>query len=164
MKEKKLKRILEIIPGALSWSILITLFGLAIFRPFIAAIVIIVLLLYWVCRLLYMSVLLVMAHHRVLTQKHIAWLARCKEAKSDLRLDDILHVVLYTVYKEPKEVLEDSLRSLEGIDYPKDKMIVVLAGEERDPSSFDKLEYLKEKFKVHFKDILVTIHPKGVEG
>jgi len=164
MKEKTLKRTLEIIPGALSWSIIIALLGFAIFKPLITAVVILVLLLYWVCRLFYMSILLIMAHHRVVTKKNLPWLKMCKEVNSNLNFENILHVVLYTIYKEPKEVLEDSLKSLQEVDYPKDKIIVVLAGEERDPWSFGKLSYLKEKFKSHFKDVIVTSHPKDVAG
>jgi len=164
MKEKKIKRILEIIPGALSWLTILSLLGLFLFKPLIAAVVIIVLLLYWACRLFYMSALLILAHHRVVTQKNTDWLAMCKTANSGLDFNNILHIVLYTIYKEPREVLEDSLKSLKELNYPLDKIIVVLAGEERAVDSVEKLEDLKGQFKKYFKDIILTIHPQGVEG
>jgi cellulose synthase/poly-beta-1,6-N-acetylglucosamine synthase-like glycosyltransferase len=159
-----MKRLLEIIPGFLSWSILIFFIVLFLTMPLSAAVVIIIFLLYWVFRLLYMSILLVLAHHRVSTKRNLDWLATCTTFKSDLKFEDIIHVVLYTIYKEPKEVLEDSLDALKESLYPKDKVIVVLAGEERDKSALEKLNFLNEKYKGHFRDIFITIHPKDTEG
>ena len=163
MRDMKLKRFLEIIPGALSWSILCFFVLLFIFHPFIAAVVMIVFLLYWVCRFFYMSLLLILSHHRVATKKNIDWLAKCGEVKSDLKFDDVLHVVLYTIYKEPDAVLKESLKALEASAYPLDHVIVVLAGEERARGQ-ERLARLKEQFKNSFKDILVTIHPDGIPG
>jgi hypothetical protein len=40
----------------------------------------------------------------------------------------------------------------------------VLAGEQREAGSSDKLARIKENFKQYFKEILITIHPKDIEG
>ena len=159
-----LKRCLEIIPGALSWLILLFFITLFIFKPLAAAVAMIIFLLYWSLRFFYMTVLLVLAHHRVATQKNIDWLDRCEKADSDLKFKDIVHVVLYTIYKEPQKVLEDSLTALKESHYPQDKIILVLAGEQREENSYERLCGLKEKFKANFSDILVTVHPKNIEG
>ena len=160
----KLKRLLEIIPGALSWFIILFLFVLFMIKPLAAAIVMIVYLLYWVCRLLYMSILMVMAHQRVLSKRNVDWLGKCRDIKDGLKLEDVLHVVLYTTYKEPKEVLQGSLNSLKEVDFPEKQIIVVLAGEAREAHSDLKLDALKKQYQEYFKDILVTIHPDNVEG
>ena len=159
-----MKRLLEIIPGFISWSILILLVALFILKPLAAIVVIILFLVYWVMRLFYMSILLIMAHHRMMSKKNFKWLPLCQTTKSDLDFEKILHVVLYTAYKEPPQVLRESLHALAEIDYPKDKVLVVLAGEEREENSREKLEGIKDLFKGHFHDILVTIHPKNIEG
>ena len=159
-----MKRFLEIVPGFISWGIIIFFVVLFIFRPFLAAVAMIVYLLYWVCRLLYMSILLIMAHQRVLSKRNINWLDMCKEVRSDIKFEDMAHVVLYATYKEPLEVLEESLNSLKEINYPKKQIIVVLAGEEREAGSSDKLGRISEEFRSYFKDILVTIHPKDIKG
>jgi hypothetical protein len=159
-----MKRFLEVIPGFCSWLILISFIGLFILRPVVAAVLMIVFLLYWVCRLLYISILLVMAHHRVLTKSNKEWLKMCEAAKSDLNFKEITHLVLYAIYKESQKILEDSLDSLKESQYPKDKIIVVLAGEERATGSFERLQALKEKYKDSFRDILITIHPNKIEG
>ncbi|MBF0493988.1 MAG: glycosyltransferase family 2 protein [Candidatus Omnitrophica bacterium] len=164
MEKERIKRILEIIPGTLSWSIIFGFLGLLVFKPLVSAIVLIVYLMFWTCRLLYMSTLLVMAHHRMMTKKNMVWLSLCKGVASDKKFEDIVHVVLYTVYKEPGELIEESLASLGKINYPKDKVIVVLAGEERDPYSRSKLEKAGEKIKGTFRDVIITTHPKDIEG
>ncbi len=164
MKKENLKRLLEIIPGALSWLILFFFVVFFFLRPLVTAVITIIFLLYWVCRLLYMSALMVLAHHRVMTKKNLDWLAMSQKVESDLNFNDIVHVVLYTIYKEPQQVLEDSLSALKESLYPKEKIIVVLAGEERASKAPELLAALKEKYRAYFKDILVTIHPKDVVG
>lgn len=159
-----MKRFLEVVPGLISWSILISLVGLVLARPLFAAVLIIVFLLYWVTRLLYMSILLILGHHRVTTKRNLDWLAACREIRSDLKFEDIAHVVLYTIYKEPKEVLVGSLDALKDSHYSKDRIIVVLAGEERDPESSVRLGALKDAYQPLFKDVIVTIHPKDTQG
>lgn len=164
MKKTKIKRILEIIPAFISWFILLSLVALIFFAPLWAAIILIIYLLYWFFRLLYMSILLILAHHRMLSQKNINWLKLLKLLKTDKTINDIWHVVLYTIYKEPEEVIRDSLLSLQRSDYPLTKIIVVLAGEERQEHIAELLKRIKMDFEGIFKDIIITIHPKDLPG
>ena len=164
MKERNIKRILEIIPGVLSWSIIFSLLIIFLFAPLTASVIIIIYLLYWVCRLLYSSILLMMAHHRIQSKKKSDWLALSKQAAGSMHFNDVIHVVLYTTYKEPVEVLHDSLTALTQINYPKDKVIVVLAGEAREEGALRKLEGLKQEYASGFREVLITIHPADVEG
>jgi len=100
----------------------------------------------------------------MLSNRNIDWFKLCEGVKSDKKLEDIIHVVLYTIYKEPVSVLEYSLNSLNKIKFPKDKVILVLAGEGREPGSFEKLEGLRKKFGSPYRNAFVTIHPANIEG
>ena len=111
-----------------------------------------------------MSLLLIMAHHRVASSRNDDWLSRCHDIKTDFNFDAIIHVVLYTIYKEPKQVIEDSLNSLKGISYPPDRIIIVLAGEERAVGSYERLKEFQARYRPFFHDVIVTIHPKNVPG
>lgn len=164
MKEEQIKQILRVIPASLSWFMLLFLFALFILKPILVAIILIVYLIYWLCRLLYMSSLLVMAHFRMASRKNINWLELCRNLKSDKKFEDIIHIVLYTVYKEPEQLVGESLNCLRGVDYPQDKIIVALAGEERENGSFAKLKNVSEKFKGYFREIIITIHPRDIVG
>ncbi len=70
------QRVWEIIPGAISWSILISLTLASIIWPFAAAIVIIAFYLYWLLRLLYMTLFLVLSYLRLDIEKKTDWIAR----------------------------------------------------------------------------------------
>jgi len=164
MNEKKIKRILEIIPGSLSWFMIFFLIALFVFKPLSAIVLIIIYLLYWVTRLLYSSILLLMSHQRMRSKRNNDWLSMCKEAKSDLKFENIIHIVLYTIYKEPQDLIAGSINFLKDTDYPADKIIVVLAGEERAKGSFDNLRAIADKFKGVFLDTIITIHPEGMPG
>lgn len=164
MKKNRIKLILEAVPGSISWFILLFISALFIFKPIALAIILIVYLIYWLCRLLYMSALLAMAHQRMASRKNVNWLGLCKNIDSDKKLEDVVHIVLYTIYKEPQQVIEDSLSVLKKVNYPKDKIIVVLAGEEREGNSSVNLQKAKGKFIQYFRDIIITIHPRDIEG
>jgi len=152
------------LPAAISWSIIFSFVFLIGIAPLWAAIALIVYLMYWFFRLLYMSLLLILAHHRMLSKKNTNWLNLCKKANTDKRFEDIWHIVLYTIYKEPPGVIRDSLSSLKKVDYPSDRLIVVLAGEEREEGVLEKLKGIQKEFIEYFKDILITIHPKDLPG
>ncbi|MFA5356071.1 MAG: glycosyltransferase family 2 protein [Candidatus Omnitrophota bacterium] len=164
MRQDQIERFLEAVPGSISWFILILISALFIFKPIAVAIVLIAYLIYWLCRLLYMSTLLALAHRRVSSAKNTDWLALCRNTASDKKFEDIIHIVLYTVYKEPYEVIRGSLEALAKVNYPRDKIIVALAGEGRDAGSSAKLGKAKEEFIKYFRDIVITIHPAGAAG
>ena len=56
--DKKLQRFLEILPGGVSWLILIIMTLLAFIKPLAAAVIIIAFYLYWFFRLLYLTIFL----------------------------------------------------------------------------------------------------------
>ncbi|MBU0469768.1 MAG: glycosyltransferase family 2 protein [Candidatus Omnitrophica bacterium] len=164
MNEIKIKRILEAVPGLISWAILLCLLVLFIMAPLFAVLTLIVYLMYWVCRLSYMTALLLAAHFRMHSRRNYQWIDMCKKVKTDLCFNDVLHVVLYPTYKESKELIETSLDSLRKSNYPKDKVLVVLAGEERDVDAKEMLNGLKKHYLPFFNNIIVTIHPDNIEG
>jgi hypothetical protein len=164
MTRKQIKRTLEILPGVVSWTIILSLVGLLLFKPIIAAIIVIVYLIFWTTRLLYMSTLLVMAHHRMLSKRSFDWLKMCDELEHGGKAKDIVHLVLYTVYKEPFEVIDSSVNALKDVDYDKNKIIVVLAGEERARDTHEKLYAIKERYGEYFKEMLIIVHPKDIPG
>lgn len=77
----------------------------------------------------------------------------------------VIHAVIYAIYKESYEVVEASVRSCLESNYPKDKMILVLAVEERAGESAQAVvRKIKDNFVSQFKDIIISTHPDGIEG
>jgi len=78
---------------------------------------------------------------------------------------EIYHALIFPVYKEPRSVLNATIKSLIDSTYPNKKIIVVLAMEERaGPEQVVMAEKVKRDYKEVFKKILITIHPDGIEG
>lgn len=79
--------------------------------------------------------------------------------------NEIVHAIFLAVYKEPAEVLIPSIDSVKNSNYPSDKVIIVMAMEERAGEEPIKMaQKLKEKYKGVFKDFLIYIHPDGIAG
>jgi len=72
--QRALERILEIVPGAISWTIIIGLTVLSFIRPLFVAAVMVAFVLYWVLRLLYLNLFLVMSYFRLSIEKQTDWM------------------------------------------------------------------------------------------
>lgn len=84
-------------------------------------------------------------------------LGKFKQTKS------LYHVVLMATYKEDLEILDSSIKALSQVDYPLDKIIFVLATEERDKERAEtNSKILKEKYGEMFGEFRVIMHPKDL--
>ncbi len=83
-RERVLERTLEIVPGATSWAILLGMALLAFRDPLLAAILIIAFELYWLLRLLYMTLFLVLSYVRLSLERDTDWMARLKDIEAML--------------------------------------------------------------------------------
>ncbi|MFH1198767.1 MAG: glycosyltransferase family 2 protein [Candidatus Omnitrophota bacterium] len=164
MKKTRNKRVWEIIPGALSWGVITGLIILAIFRPVACAIFILIFDFYWIIRTLYLTTLLVMAHRKLYRQKYRDWLSECENLKPADNWQKLRQLIIFPVYKEGPEILRASLKALFDSHYSKDKMIVVVAFEERNPFSKDNAKILEAEFGKSFFAYLSTFHPENIAG
>lgn len=93
----------------------------------------------------------------------IDWLEKIKKLKN---WQDIYHLIVLPMYKEEINVVRSSLQSL-LIDssYPKNKMIVVLAVEERGGEEAKKVaKEIEKEFAKKFFQFLITTHPEDIPG
>src|SRR5208283_1815854 len=75
-RQAKLQRILEILPGACSWSVLLGLIFLSIFFPVSAAILIVAFYLSWIMRLSYSTIFLVLSTLHLNIEEKTDWIGR----------------------------------------------------------------------------------------
>ena len=61
-----------------------------------------------------------------------------KKVKSQKNWKDIYHIIILPTYKESEGIIEETVRSIIKSDYPKEKMIVVLAVEQRAGEIFEE--------------------------
>lgn len=149
-------RILEIIPGFSAWLTLLGMVLASWLWPFAAAIFIILFDLYWLVKTVYMSFHLRGNWHRMRHNLKIDW----KERMEKLNWGHVWQIVILPFYKEPFEVSDGLLGSIARTNWPKDRMIVVLAREGRvGEDARETSRKLVEKYKNIFPHILETEHP-----
>ncbi|PIS05514.1 MAG: hypothetical protein COT81_00675 [Candidatus Buchananbacteria bacterium CG10_big_fil_rev_8_21_14_0_10_42_9] len=157
-------KVLEIIPGFLVWATFIAVFSMSLYRPLWAIYFIIIFDVYWVIRIIYLLIFMLTSWNRyVKNQQHNYW-QRLQDFK-DKDYRDYFHVVFLPTYKEPASVVEASIQSIVDCYYDKSKMMLVLAGEERDIERFSQISQdMRQKFEHQFHDFVITIHPKDLPG
>ena len=160
-KDRRLYRLLEILPGLASWATLIGVVLASIYAPFFAAYFIITFAIYWVLKTAFLSYHL--RHNWKRLRHHISldWAGLIER----FQYQHLYHVIVLPFYKEPVEVIDASLTALANCKYDKSKLIVVLAAEESGGEETKKnAAAMKEKWQDHFGTILVSMHPQGVPG
>lgn len=81
------------------------------------------------------------------------------------RLEEFYHLVLVPFVDESFDVLDSSIGSISQSNYPKDRMILLLAAEERaGRAAIDLAEKIKAKYQSHFYKIFISVHPDGLPG
>jgi cellulose synthase/poly-beta-1,6-N-acetylglucosamine synthase-like glycosyltransferase len=168
-REHRLERLFEIVPGAASWATLLGMLLLALWRPFAAAVLIIAFDLYWLLRLLYMTVFLVLSYVRLSREEGTDWMAKTqaldrqpgpRPLSSELR-----HLIIIPIANESRAVYEPGLQGLLAQPFPPRQILVVLAVEARSPAEVKaEAESVQQRYRGQFLDLLVVIHPDGLPG
>jgi hypothetical protein len=158
-----MKRLLEILPGFLSWFTIFFIFFISFKKPVAAAIFIILFDIYWLLKLIYLYLHLRITFVEMKKNLKINWFDELK--KTNQNWGKLYHLVIFPMYKESYDVVRESFLSLLNTNYPKDKFIVVLAQEEHagDEAKITGLK-IKEEFGNKFFKFLITYHPYGLEG
>ena len=88
-----------------------------------------------------------------------------KELKKQQNWKDIYHVIVLPTYKEGKKVIEESLDSLALSNYPKEKIIIILAVEHRAGADAEKMaRVVAQKYSDGFLKFVVSVHPDNIAG
>ncbi|OGZ63283.1 MAG: hypothetical protein A3C58_00175 [Candidatus Staskawiczbacteria bacterium RIFCSPHIGHO2_02_FULL_34_10] len=171
-KERILYRLLEMIPGVMSIG---TLIGVLIFSwalPSWVAIFIICFCFYYLFRIFYFSLHQIIGYFKVKRHMKTDWLKKLKKLKdfssfSSFRFDwkEVYHLVILPHYKEGYNIIKESLESILYSDYPKEKLIIVLAIEERAGDKFKELaKKIEQQYSSKFFKFLTVVHPDNIEG
>lgn len=156
------KRLYEMIPGILLLATFVGSLTLSFIRPLWVIYFVIAFDLYWLMRVLHFIFYVSLSFSKYKKVIKIDWLEKVKTLP---KWERIYHIIYLPTAGEPVEVLRSTFQSLAKSNYPKDRMIVVLGGEERLGNDFPlKAEQIVKEFGSLFYKLLVTIHPDGREG
>jgi len=161
LTEAQQYRVLEIIPGFLVWATFILAISISFLKPLWAIYFIIIFDLYWLTRVLYLSVYLAISWKKYKECISVDWFSVLQKEKP--QWTGYTHLIFLPTYKEPWTVIDKTFSSLTGCHFNLKNIIVILAGEERDKENFLKVaENVKNKYQSIFKDLIITLHPKNL--
>lgn len=159
--DRRFYRFLEIIPGVAAWATLIGIVLASIYAPFFAAYFIIAFSIYWVLKTIFLSYHVRYNWRRLKHSMELDWAQLIQR----FEYDRFYHLIILPFYKEPREVLEGALKGLCECEYDPQRLIVVLAAEERaGPEAEALARELEEQYASTFGHFLVTVHPDDIPG
>jgi len=158
-RERRLYRAFEILPGFLSWFSILGLIFLSWVAPIWAAFFIITFDIYWLVKTAYLSVHLRSSWKRMKHNMALNWEKRME----NIKYDDIWQLVILPFYKEDFDVISKTIEALLESKWNKEKMIIVLAREERaGDNARNTSEEIFKKYSESFGEFIITSHPKDL--
>src|SRR3989344_4739229 len=159
--DRVIYRMLEILPGFLSWGTIILVVVLSIYQPIVAAYFIIAFDLYWFLKTVYLSLHLRHNWKRLKYNLAADWSAML----GNLKYEHILHLVLLPTHKEGIEVIQQTVNGILETNYDKKKIALVLALEEKAGSeALEIAKTIQSEYADRFGYFLTTVHPGDVPG
>lgn len=159
----KTHRFLEILPGFVSWSLILFPFWGSFIVPELVAFYVIAFAVYWVYRSFSLAILAILAHFKIQASKKFDWVADLKRRFPET-WNSIHHIIVIPTYKEPLTTLERTLDALSQQTYPLKNLHIMLSFEEREgEAGREKAKEIKEKYKKTFGNLWATFHP-DIEG
>lgn len=184
-------RLFEILPGALTWTILSLPLVLSLINSVLAASFIVAYLVLWFIRALALNIRSLQGHRQMNQHRKVDWqvlnrdleelavrapnapkwhahnLARVKQSMEHNRLkpSDIYHAAFVAFFNEPIEILEPTIKSILASDYDMKKVILVLAYEARAGQPSEELaKTLIKKYGSKFYYAVAIKHPHNILG
>jgi cellulose synthase/poly-beta-1,6-N-acetylglucosamine synthase-like glycosyltransferase len=152
----KAMRLLEIIPPLIAISIISLPFIGSVFFPVVVSYFIIFFDVFWLYKSFSLAFYAYAGTRKVHQAEKEDWLAKAKEFPN---FDKINHIIVIPNYKEKKEKLEETLKTMQLQTFPHDRLYIVLAMEKREEEAMEKAVALQKEFNHIFKNILYTVHP-----
>lgn len=156
-KKWLLQRLLEILPGFVSWNLILFPYWGIILIPNVVAYFILAYNVYWFYQSLQIAVSATISHLRIQSSIIYDWMGDIKEFPDWKKVH---HVILITTYKEPLHILERTLKAIADQTFETKQISVVLATEEKENEADrnKKTKALKTKFANKFANLFVTTH------
>ncbi len=179
-------RFFEMIPGLLSWTILILPFLLSWLNPTLCVLLIIAYLLLWFVKSAGLTVRSIQGYRVIQEQmkfpwphmlqelrdlkaeqpdKHVpAWhyenVRRLQERPPAVAPDEMVHAIIIAAYNETRDVLEPTVQSVLQSEYDMKKVILVFAYEGRDGAQSEQaVKELVAEYGAQFKKTMAFKHP-----
>ena len=156
--EGKIERLLEILPGALTWLAITSPLWLSFAFPYAVAYILILADAYWLFNSWKISVLVLVGYKRYKRAISTNWIERLKKDFSG-NWEDYSQLIVLPTYKESLEVLVPAFEAVVASDYPKKKIFLAVGFEAwADQEQVKEVIKLLDKYKSKIGGVFTTIH------
>lgn len=156
-------RVYEILPGLSIWLSLILCVVLGFFKPLWMIYVVVVFDVYWVLRVLYFSLYIIISWNRFRVAVKTNWLEKLQTTFPAWQ--EKINVVFLPLYNEEYGVIKATLEALLKSSYPADKLYLVISGEARKNEHWESLQVeIRRDFSSRFGGLILNTHPEGLSG
>ncbi|HPS40410.1 MAG TPA: hypothetical protein PLQ50_00175 [Candidatus Woesebacteria bacterium] len=153
------KRALEILPGFVSWSLILFPVWGSFVVPQLVAYYVIIFAVYWLYRSLNVAFFATISYLKIRTFSKYDYLPELKKNFAK-KYKKIHHIVIIPTYQEPLSTLERTLRGLSKQTFPRENIHIMLSFEEREGAIIDqKAQVLQKKFGKQFGHLWICKHP-----
>ena len=155
-------RLYEILPGLSIWLTLILSVVLSFVRPLWMIYFIILFDVYWVLKVINFVFYLSLSWNRFRQARKIDWEDKMRHEL--VNWENKHHVVFLTLYNETWDVVKSAIQSVCEATYEKDKLVIVIAGEERKKENYENILFnVQKEFGNCFGDVVGVMHPSNLE-
>lgn len=153
---ERTRRILELLIPLSSWVLITMPLWLSFWHPALVAYLIITFDIYWFYKSFTLAYHAVKSYLILTAHTKVPWIDLASQLPD---FEKLYHIIIIPEYSEPVHILERTLKNLSNQEYPKSKIIVVLAQEAKDPNADDKAQTLTKTFSSQFGKFFRTVHP-----
>ncbi|MCL5090419.1 MAG: glycosyltransferase family 2 protein, partial [Patescibacteria group bacterium] len=149
------QRLLEILPGFVSWNLILFPVWGAFVSPMAVAYFVLLFDIFWFYKSITFAFFAIIAHLRIEASQKMDWLG---ELKFFPDWKKVHHFVIICTYKEPLYILERTLQSLLDQTMPKGQISIIIGFESREQGWQEKAEAIKKMFGNKFAHLLISEH------
>jgi len=156
-----LGRLLEMVPGTISWAILILPLWLSFSYPWLVAYFVLSFDFYWLCRALWFSGAVIVAYRRIRRVLAVDWTDRLAllDDPAAPPADELIHLALIPTYTEPLEKLRLTVRALADAAWPPERKICAIITRETDEGGIANVKALQAEFAGDFAEFIHILDP-----
>ena len=166
-----LQRVLEMVPGLISWAIILGPIWLSFSYPWLVAYFVLSFDFYMLCRSLWLGVTVIVGYRRVRRVISTDWLSllegraaapgtdRTGSGNAAPRWEDYTQLALIPTYTEPIDKLRETVRALANAEWPRERKICAIITRESDADGIENVRQLREEFGSEFADFIHILDP-----
>lgn len=162
--ESAFERLLEILPGSLTWLALTSPIWLSFTLPYAVAYLILIADVYWLLNALKIGVLIIIGYQKMERAKQEDWV-NLLQKDFPKEWKKYYHLILIPTYKEALYILAPTFEAIINSQYPKEKILIAVGFEQRDdPDKIKKTQKYLKKIEGKIGGVFTTIHPYDLAG